>query len=120
MCITCLSSRPSCWNVKLRGAYALAVGLWPILRSKGRHRGLKAFFSFATAERVDDKCQSISRRPHHAHPTRALLAHHAGYITLSATDPIPYTFVLESDDGSMLWIDGKVVISNPGEPLSMC
>ena len=42
----------------------------------------------------------------------------AGYITLSTLDTGTYTFVLESDDGSMLYIDGKVIASSPGEPAS--
>ena len=44
----------------------------------------------------------------------------AGYTTLSTTDTGTYTFVLNSDDGSMLYIDGVVACSSPGEPTIFC
>jgi hypothetical protein len=36
---------------------------------------------------------------------------------MSSTDAGTYTVILDSDDGTMLYIDGVVVASSPGEPL---
>ena len=38
----------------------------------------------------------------------------AGSIYIPAFAPANYTFYLDSDDGSLLMIDGNVIISDPG------
>ena len=41
----------------------------------------------------------------------------AGSIYIPAFAPANYTFYMDSDDGSLLTIDGNVVISDPGAVL---
>ena len=43
----------------------------------------------------------------------------AGYFNMPGYKPTNITFLMDSDDGSLLSIDGSVVISNPGAVLRM-
>jgi len=43
----------------------------------------------------------------------------AGYLNVPGYKAGNFTFFLESDDGSLLTIDGKVVISDPGAVMWM-
>jgi len=38
----------------------------------------------------------------------------AGSINIPGVAPGNFTFMMESDDGSLLSIDGKMIVSNPG------
>ena len=40
--------------------------------------------------------------------------HTAGSINIDGVAPGNFTFMMDSDDGSLLMIDGKVIVSNPG------
>ena len=62
------------------------------------------------------RCGTIkTRRGHVTVSNRGLLA--AGSIYIPAFAPANYTFYMDSDDGSLLMIDGTVVISDPGAVL---
>ena len=40
--------------------------------------------------------------------------HNAGSINIQGVAPANFTFVMDSDDGSLLSIDGNFIASNPG------
>jgi len=42
----------------------------------------------------------------------------AGSLNIPSVEPANFTFLMDSDDGSLLMIDGDLVISDPGAVLS--